>query len=160
MPYFFRELGVLPPLWSSAAMNPRPSLIFSSCSWFMFRSNQPTLFSVDRCGTPYRLPVRGRLRQLTQGTLEGHRRPLDLAGRHNHVGDHLGAALRAPGAAEESAPDPTDDHHLLVDVAVGGRRRRREPHDRHALGPAGLCRPRVLVGDLPVARRQLTAFSW
>ena len=30
MPYSFKALGVLPPLWSSAAMKPLPSLTFWS----------------------------------------------------------------------------------------------------------------------------------
>ncbi len=35
MPYSFSAFGVLPPLWSSAAMNPEPFLAFSNCSVFM-----------------------------------------------------------------------------------------------------------------------------
>ena len=35
MPYSFSALGVLPPLWSSAAMKPAPLCIFLNWSLFM-----------------------------------------------------------------------------------------------------------------------------
>src|SRR5690554_5294713 len=38
MPYNFSAFGVLPPLWSSAAMKPSPRRIFSNCSRFMIPS--------------------------------------------------------------------------------------------------------------------------
>src|SRR5579875_3941094 len=41
MPYSASALGVLPPLWSRAAKNPRPLLTFSSCA----------VFTLPYCGT-------------------------------------------------------------------------------------------------------------
>src|SRR5688500_14590188 len=35
MPYRLSAFGVLPPLWSSAAMKPLADLTFSYCCWFM-----------------------------------------------------------------------------------------------------------------------------
>src|SRR5690606_28187593 len=67
-PYNFSAFGVLPPLWSRAAMKPSPERIFSNCSWFWppcwsvaLRPGRARIAAAAVCA-PHgsRLPVRAR----------------------------------------------------------------------------------------------------
>lgn len=50
MPYRRSALGVEPPLWSSAAMNPLPDVIRSACCWFDIELSH---FLMALTGTPH-----------------------------------------------------------------------------------------------------------
>jgi len=116
-PYSLSALGVLPPLWSRAAMKPSPVLTLSIWSWFMVdRPVRGRRWSrhLGRRPLSGRSPHRPRScgRNSTRGSQlapsrseEGRHSPL-VVGRHHPFGHHLGTALGRPTGSEEPAPHP------------------------------------------------------
>src|SRR5262249_17229380 len=128
MPYSASAFGVLPPLWSSAAKNPRPERIFSSCM-----ASMPAILAA-----PERSVRGGGPALLGAGLPE----------LHYTEGDRLAVEPRAAsGVLRADLPVALDDDHtaLAADVLGGDAGARGQRADGHVQALADQIRHRLAL---------------